>query len=59
MSSGRDEWMSTWSQEDKNKYMPVKTHLERMVAYRDTLLAEVERLNYHIKELQDEQEKTI
>jgi hypothetical protein len=58
MSSGRDEMLSRWTQEEKKQYIPVKTPLERMEAYRDTLLVELERLEYHIKELQDEQ-KTI
>lgn len=58
MSSGRDVWMESWTQEEKKQYIPVKTPLERMEAYRDTLLVELERLEYHIKELKDEQ-KTL
>ena len=54
MSSGRDEMLSRWSQEDKRQHIPYKTHLERMKHYRETLLAELERLEYHIKELEND-----
>ena len=54
MSSGRDEMLSRWSQEDKRQHIPYRTHLERMKHYRETLLAELERLEYHIKELEND-----
>ena len=54
MSSGRDEWMSRWSQETRESVYKVKTPLERMVEYRKTLLAEVERLDRIIEEMQSE-----
>ena len=54
MSSGRDEMLSNWSQEEKKQFIPYKTHLERMKSYRETLMAELERLEYHIKELENE-----
>ena len=57
MSSGRDEMLSNWSQEEKKQFIPYKTHLERMKSYRETLMAELERLDYHIKELEDEQKQ--
>ena len=57
MSSGRDEMLSNWSQEDKKRNIPYKTHLERMKQYRETLLAELERLEYHIKECENEQKQ--
>ncbi len=56
MSSGRDIYLENWRQVSNNDpvFKP-KTHLERMLDYKETLLAELERLEHHIKELQDEQ----
>jgi hypothetical protein len=59
MSSGRDVMMEGWSQEHKHTVFKQKTHLERMKDYRETLLAELERLNYHISELEAEQDEKI
>ena len=56
MSSGRDEMLSRWTQEEKQQYIPVKTPLDRMRDYKATLLAELERLEYHIKELESDKE---
>ena len=54
MSSGRDEMMDSWSEDDKRRNIPYKTHLERMKHYREALLAEIERLDKHIKECENE-----
>lgn len=55
MSSGRDEWMSNWSQETKKEVYKPKTPLERLYALRDTLKADLERIEHNIKEYENEQ----
>lgn len=57
MSSGRDVYLEKWSQEQKLAVFKPKTHLERMREYRETILAELDRLNHHIKELENEEKK--
>lgn len=59
MSSGRDVMLENWSQEQKQTVFKPLTHLERMYKYRKALQAYLEQLEYHIKELEDEQTKTI
>ena len=56
MSSGRDEWMSNWSQEDKDRELKKfsKTPLERMEDYLKTLEAEMERIKYNIEQIKGE-----
>lgn len=54
MSSGRDEMMSNWSQEQKKEVYQQKTPIERMEDYLKTLEEEVERIKWHIKELKNE-----
>ena len=59
MSSGRDVWMESWSQETKREVFKPKTPLERMYALRDTLKADLERIEHNIKEYEDAEKKTI
>lgn len=59
MSSGRDEWMSNWSQETKREVYKPKTPLERMYVLRDSLKADLERIEHNIKEYEDAEKKTI
>jgi hypothetical protein len=56
MSSGRDVWMESWTQEEKKQYSPI---LEIKKAYKDVLLKKIAVLDYEIKELENEQKKTI
>lgn len=51
MSSGRDVMMDNWAQEQPKQVIPAKTHYQRMLAYRETLLDELDRVNKLIKEL--------
>ena len=51
--------LSHWTQEEKKQFRPVKTHYQRMLDYRETLLAELDRLNYHLKELEHDKQKSI
>lgn len=57
MSSGRDVYLEKWSQEQKIMVFKPKTHLERMKDYREVLLADLERVEHHIKELEDEEKE--
>ena len=57
MSSGRDVYLEGWSQEQKTVVIKPKTHLERMKDYKETILAELDRLTNHIKDLEDEEKK--
>lgn len=57
MSSGRDVYLEGWSQGQKTAVFKPKTHLERMQEYREAILAELDRLTNHIKELEDEEKK--
>ena len=59
MSSGRDYMMENWSQETKREVYKPKSPLERMYALRDTLKADLERIEHNIKEYEDAEKKTI
>lgn len=50
MSSGRDVMMESWAQEQPKQVIPVKTHYQRMLDYRETLKDELDRVNKLIKE---------
>ena len=53
MSSGRDEMMANWSQEQRESFYKPKSQLDRLKDYLEVLEEAVERTKYQIKELQN------